>query len=612
MTFPADVPVIASLKGGKGDTGVLASLEVELLPWDAEPFAEMTGPDEYRGAVVHLPMPLPGPETVNNDDATELLLKNPTKTQGATLDLIEQNREPRRAADVEPVLVETRDTGLVVRTPANLRTGLPGTTMPGGGFASELTILVTGIAGSRVLTSSEPAKVAALGTNPFAAVLNSGDGSDDFFVEVLSQDGTSITLRRPLSAAFAGTLSSKYDAAVGQHLTRAATRAYARHALRASGTVNARGAILDGTWDALPAVHNQAWARNAALVAYGTSNSAAPVVRTDLTVQGAHNMLHAVDFIDMYPSALASGVLIGTHQSGHGGTAVLYTGRASTVIEFYTAAFRSTAVSSFGFEVRVVILGDGITLYDKVHDGHMNRVTLPISGVDKVEIQVTNMNIAATPFYIALSNLTLRDAGRSGQVANGKVVTLGDSWFAYYAAEFAKNVAALSGVEVVPRALGGMTTVWGLDWFDKYVLKEKPAECWIHFFTNDLNNNQNSTYVAPDGSTKPLWPNGLTTVQATELWVRNVRELILRCQRAGIRPVVFLPGGTASESQTQRHGTGAAMFDRPPLRDWVALAAELTDVASYVNTIGKRPGSRVLVGTAQKIASGGAPADAWA
>lgn len=66
----------------RGPTGVLADLDVELLPWGAEPYAEMTGPDE-RGAVIHIPLPLPGPETVNNDDATELLLLNPTKTRAA-------------------------------------------------------------------------------------------------------------------------------------------------------------------------------------------------------------------------------------------------------------------------------------------------------------------------------------------------------------------------------------------------------------------------------------------------------------------------------------------------------------------------------------------------
>lgn len=71
------------LKGDKGATGVLADLDVDLLPWDEEPYAEMTGPADERGAVLHIPMPLPSPATVNNDDATEALVKTPTKTQKA-------------------------------------------------------------------------------------------------------------------------------------------------------------------------------------------------------------------------------------------------------------------------------------------------------------------------------------------------------------------------------------------------------------------------------------------------------------------------------------------------------------------------------------------------
>lgn len=90
MALPAGLAAMGSFKGPKGNTGVLATLGVELLPWDAEPYGEMTGPEAHRGAIVHIPMPLPGPETVNNDDATELLLLNPTKTQAATVGLIDE------------------------------------------------------------------------------------------------------------------------------------------------------------------------------------------------------------------------------------------------------------------------------------------------------------------------------------------------------------------------------------------------------------------------------------------------------------------------------------------------------------------------------------------
>lgn len=83
MALPAGVPQLGTFKGAKGDTGVLAELGVELLPWNSEPFAEMTGPDAYRGAVLHIPMPLPSPETVTNDLATEALLLSDTASRAA-------------------------------------------------------------------------------------------------------------------------------------------------------------------------------------------------------------------------------------------------------------------------------------------------------------------------------------------------------------------------------------------------------------------------------------------------------------------------------------------------------------------------------------------------
>lgn len=88
MALPAGVKQMGTFQGGKGDTGSLAFATAEKVPWTAEPKVTMVGPESNRGAHFELPLPLPGPETVSNDDANEALLLNPTKTQAAVVGLI--------------------------------------------------------------------------------------------------------------------------------------------------------------------------------------------------------------------------------------------------------------------------------------------------------------------------------------------------------------------------------------------------------------------------------------------------------------------------------------------------------------------------------------------
>lgn len=512
--------------------------------------------------------------------------------------------------DLAPVYISTIETGLCPDTPTNIRAGLSTTTASGGGYAQEMTIAVSGTAGSAVLNSTESAKVAGLGSGKFEAVLNATDGTNDFFVTVLSHNGSNqLTLRAPLARNFTGTLSSKYDANLGQHLTKAATLAYAQHASTYSGALGAKGRILAGVWEHRPAAYyTDVWKLNAALTAYGVSNTAdSPIVRSEMTVGGVHNILLAADRMPMYPAYKATGPNVGTHLKGHGAEATIYTGRRNAVLEFFTSANRSTAA---GHRLRVTVTGDGAALYDQTHDGWLTRVNVPVNGFDRVVVSVTNDQ--DNPVALRLSSLILREAGTSGRVGQGRVVTLGDSWFGYYDGEFAKALAAKTGAQVVNHGLGGTTTEWALDWFDHYVLAEKPDECWIHFFTNDLNNNQTgATYLAPDGTTKPLWPTGLTSDQARDRWIRNLATLIYRCQKAGIRPVIIKPGGTASENQMQRNVVASSEMEKPAVADWNALPAEVADVAAYINVVGKRTGAQITVAGQPRYASGPNPADVW-
>jgi hypothetical protein len=511
--------------------------------------------------------------------------------------------------DLSPIFIETRDTGLILTSPANLRSSQGTTQYAGGGFTNELAIQVTGVKGSTVLTSSEPAKIAGLGTAKFAAVLNSTDKLSDFFVSVMGNDGaTKVNLRTPLKADFTGTLSAKYDSPLGQHLTQAATRAFVRHTLKNNDVTTGRGPILSGNWDSQPPVYNREWSRNAALVAYGTLNSVAPVVRTDLNVQGVHNPIGSVDKVELYPTVAAAGQVVGTHRKGHGAVAVLYTGRLDTTVEFYTSAQRSTE-SGAAYALRVTVTADGVELYNERLDAYMNRIIVPVSGADRVEINVTNDNDTDTPYYISLSNLLMRQVTNRSRIGQGNIVILADSWGEFYDGAMGRDLAEFTGAKVTTRAKGGTTTDWALAWFNSYVLPVQPDECWIHFYINDSNQTAQN-FTDPDGNVRPLWPAGLTLDQAGARWKQNIMTLIALCQKAGIRPVVFIPSGTASDAQTSRTIAWASLIDRPRLLDYNASTAELADPVAYVNTVGKRTGSRVMSGT-PKYASGPAPTDGW-
>jgi hypothetical protein len=165
---------------------------------------------------------------------------------------------------------------------------------------------------------------------------------------------------------------------------------------------------------------------------------------------------------------------------------------------------------------------------------------------------------------------------------------------------------------VINRALGGMTTEWALSWFDKYVRDENPDVLLLHFFTNDADNLSSFTFTAPDGSTQPRWPSGLTDAQSQVYWKQNIDVLIARANALGITVGVFMPGGTASQGQSQKHANWRWQLDRSfPATGYNAGADEQANPAAFINICGKARGREVLIGGVPRVAAGAAPSDAW-
>jgi hypothetical protein len=502
-------------------------------------------------------------------------------------------------AELAPAYVETLSTGLFPNTPANV--------------SSTLQLTVTGTAGSSVLTTTETAKVAGFGSTTlrFETALISNDGEQLFFASCISNNGsTQITLRQPLEADFVGVLSPKYSDTLGQHLSENGTRAYAQHVATQTGLFASRGRILNGSWLNGPSSLQTAWVRNAALIAYGIVNSAAPIVQTSF-----QNLISALNIFGdgdiRGPTSLGNrGSSVGTHLAGHGMDGTFYGRGKNLVLELWTSATRSTVVLS-GVAIRVTVSNNGDVIYDETAGSYSTLHRIPIMEAGTVSVSITNTD--GQIYNLFVMQTTLREAGIGGKIikSGSKIVCLGDSWFEFYGGLFATTLSDLTGATTINRALGGQTTEWALAWFDEYVASEMPDACIFHFFTNDANNLSGQTFVAPDGSLLPKWPSGLTDAQSQALWRGNLNELIQRCQQLGIRPIIINAGGTASNAQMQKHANWSWAIDRSAPVDWVATPAQTSDVNSFINNFGKSEGVVVSLGETVRYASGALPADAW-
>jgi len=520
------------------------------------------------------------------------------------------SRAPSGAA---PLYVDTV-AGVVgsIVPPTGVRAGLAATTYPDGqGFLAEHHVGgVSGTRGTTTLTVTDTATLATLvggGTGPWDGVVQDSTGAA-VFVTVTGVSGGTVTLLRPLPIDVSGgVLASRIDAAAGQHLTLLGYRALAQLIARTSPVIGCRGGILDGQWDTLPPSYRTLWAKNAAMTAYGEINSSdgGANVRTYITAQDTANEFDPGNWarrINRNPG----GVKVGTHAAGHGVTATFRPGRRPSVLELWTTSSRDASSLPTVNRVRVVVgLDDGTTIYDRVVDGALYCHRIPAPAGDALTVEVTNHDGAIA--YINISQVTLREAGVGTRIGGRKIVVLGDSWTQYSGQELGAELARVTGSTVVTHGLGGTTTEWGLAWWDEYVRKERPDDVVIHFYTNDLNNNQDSTMPIPGGATVSMWPNGLSQAQAEARWIANIAKMIALAQADGIRPVIVMPGGV----NVVRQFAGAIHLERPRLIDWSATTAELADPAAYVNMTGKTAGATAKVGSSTRYAAGPLPGDPW-
>ncbi|AYW44454.1 BppU family phage baseplate upper protein [Tetragenococcus koreensis] len=148
---------------------------------------------------------------------------------------------------------------------------------------------------------------------------------------------------------------------------------------------------------------------------------------------------------------------------------------------------------------------------------------------------------------------------------HSRVVYLGDSWGEFQNRAISREMSRLltkdSGttVEVFNDSVGGMTSKWGIAWFEEYVIKNKPTHVIIEFFTNDLNSVGNShpyNYVAPDGQTYS------GEITSREEWLNNIKQMADISKRYGIQPIIVAPALVEGDSQILKHLIASnMMFD---------------------------------------------------
>lgn len=104
MGLPFGLSPIAYIKGDKGNTGSLAFATAETVPWSQGASVDMVGPESARGAHFKIPMSLPTPETVNNDEATAALILSLTETREAIERLVARRENVFTEADIAPAI----------------------------------------------------------------------------------------------------------------------------------------------------------------------------------------------------------------------------------------------------------------------------------------------------------------------------------------------------------------------------------------------------------------------------------------------------------------------------------------------------------------------------
>ena len=197
----------------------------------------------------------------------------------------------------------------------------------------------------------------------------------------------------------------------------------------------------------------------------------------------------------------------------------------------------------------------------------LNKIKFRFENADSAKLRVYLQNTTSWS-GLAIGRTTWYETDEESTTIippHSRLVYLGDSWGEFHNRAVSRELSRLltrdSGttVEVFNDSVGGMTSKWGMAWFEEYVIKNRPTHVIIEFFTNDLNSISNSLpydYVAPDGQTYS------GEIASREEWLNNIKQLANISKRYGIQPIIVAPALVEGDSQILRHLIASnLMFD---------------------------------------------------
>lgn len=237
---------------------------------------------------------------------------------------------------------------------------------------------------------------------------------------------------------------------------------------------------------------------------------------------------------------------------------------------------------------KLEILGDGVTsiLTEYSSPNGIRRAFVGFGGYNTLVLRLTcadNLasSISLHGFYAYAKS---PETPTTGYFKTGdRIAFLGDSWTQFpsplggqtpplradgssaegmcHLSERLRTRLAADGITVTTLNMGkgGTTSAWGLYWLDA-VIALKPTHCVLCFFTNDNNSRSAAAGTADsawDFDPASMWAwkvqsaGGRKGAVTTDQWFDNMRTICERLAVAGIKPIVLMPGMTASSAQSQ-------------------------------------------------------------
>lgn len=432
-------------------------------------------------------------------------------------------------------------------------------------------VTISGNAGDSFVTVTNGTITDGGGT--WACVIQNDDLSTELN-RVTGISGSTFILLRPLKKNInVGKLGNLHDAVNGQHYTELGYYAFAQHFYKATPRYTERQKVIA---QFLGTDVSAQWV----VVGFASYNLASNIANTDNTLKQAASRnlgLYATD-----STKYAEWTVQLSEQKGYVETFIgCDVGQAT--IEFYL---------------------DDLLVGTKTTNKEVERIVFPYeySKVGKLKIKAAGPTF---PQNIYVGNTTWFTSEKFSLnrliQPSDKVVYMGDSWGEFHNKATTRELARLMQADggtptVLNYSKGGHSSDYAREWFEEYVLANKPDVVIIEYFTNDFNSIGGinlGTFTNPSGQQQDM------NIASMSEYVANIRFMIDLAIENGIRPVVILPASTNSISQTQAFADkGATLYQGTKItndKPYFAEASTSKLITDLIESLSSAVGKPIVI-----------------